>query len=81
VTGSKSYVVRHAGSPSRLGKVWKTYPYTLRALLGAIEDARLQSYNNGPHVLAVVNDRKTRIIRRFELGREVPVTLGASTRA
>jgi hypothetical protein len=33
-TPSRSYAVRDAGSPSRLGKVYKTYPYTLDALTG-----------------------------------------------
>ncbi len=73
VAGSKSYVVRHAGSLSRLGKVYQTYPYTLRSLEKALEDARLRSYNNGPHVLTVVTGRHSRILRRFEHGREVPL--------
>lgn len=47
-TASKSYAVREAGTGNRLGKVWKTYPYNLRSLLEALDDARLRSINRGP---------------------------------
>jgi hypothetical protein len=42
------YLVRDAGSPSRPGRVFKMYPYTLRSLLDALDDARLRSYADGP---------------------------------
>jgi hypothetical protein len=48
-TPSRSYAVRDAGSPSGLGKVYKTYPYTLDALLQVLEEARLRSFNAGHH--------------------------------
>lgn len=71
VTKSKSYVVRHAGSPSRLGKVWRTYPYTLQSLIDAMDEARLRSYGHGQHVVAVVEGRQSTVIRRYEDGRQV----------
>ncbi|WP_300605940.1 hypothetical protein [Trebonia sp.] len=73
-TGSRAYVVRDAGSPGRLGKVYRMYPYTLQALLQALDEARLRSYNGPPQVVTVVADRQSTVIRRFEHGREVPVT-------
>jgi hypothetical protein len=58
-TPSRSYAVRDAGSPSRLGKVYKTYPYTLDALLQVLEEARLRSFNEGPQVITVVTGRSS----------------------
>lgn len=59
---SRSYAVRNAGSPSRLGKVYKTYTYlyTLDALLQVLEEARLRSFNEGPQVITVVTGRSDR---------------------
>lgn len=70
---SKSYIVRAAGSPTRVGKLWKVYPYKLRELLDALDDARLRSYGQGPQILVVASGRQRKIIRRFEGGREVPL--------
>ena len=67
---SRSYAVRGAGSPSRLGKVHKIYPYSLQSLLDAMEDARLQSFNEGPHVVTIVTGRRSQVIRRYEKGHE-----------
>ena len=53
-TLSRWYAVRDAGSPSRLGKVHKTYPYSLDALLQMLEEARLRSFSEGPQVITVV---------------------------
>jgi hypothetical protein len=69
----KSYIVRAAGSPARVGKVWKVYPYKLRQLLDALDDARLRSHGHGPQVLVVASGRQRKVIRRFEDGREVPL--------
>jgi hypothetical protein len=49
-----AYVVRDAGTPSRLGKVYKVYPYTLRALIDAMEDARFRSFAGDPQVVVRV---------------------------
>jgi hypothetical protein len=40
----RGYIVRDAGTPSRQGPVFKVYPYTLTALIEAIDDARFRSY-------------------------------------
>jgi hypothetical protein len=50
----------------------KVYPYTLRALTEALEDARFRSFSGPPQVLAVISGSESRIIRRYEDGREVP---------
>lgn len=70
-TAIKSYAVRAAGSPSRLGTVWKVYPYTLRSLEQALDEARLRSLYNGPHVLTVITGRQSKVIRRYERGQQV----------
>jgi hypothetical protein len=67
---SKSYAVREAGPPSRLGKVRKTYPYDLKSLLEALSDARFWSMAGGPLVVTVVTGRRSQVIRRFEGGKE-----------
>lgn len=77
----KSYVVRHAGSRSRPGKVFKIYPYTLRSLIDAMDEARMRSFGDGPHVLTVVEDRRSTVIRRDEHGRQVYPPPGVPTRA
>jgi len=58
--------VREARSPSRLGKVRKTYPYDLRSLLEALSDARFWSLTGGPLVVTVVTGRHSQVIRRFK---------------
>lgn len=74
ITVSKSYVVRDAGTGSRLGRIYKTYPYTLRCLLEALDEARLRSCAGPPQVVTVVTGRVSTVIRRYASGREVPVT-------
>ena len=49
------------------------YPYTLRGLTEALEEARFRSHSGAPQVLAILGTGNTRVIRRFENGREVPV--------
>jgi hypothetical protein len=68
---SKSYAVREAGPPSRLGKVRKAYPYDLKSLLEALSDARFWSLTGGPLVVTVVTGRHSQVIRRFDGGKEV----------
>jgi hypothetical protein len=67
---SKSYAVRDAGTVGRLGKIWKTYPYSLRSLLEALDDAHLRSINGGPQVVTVVTGQHSQVIRRYEHGKE-----------
>jgi len=73
-TGSRAYVVREAGTPGKLGKVYRMYPYTLESLLEALDEARLRSYNGPSQVVTMVTGRQSTVIRRYEHGREVPVT-------
>ena len=75
-TAARSYTVRDAGTGTRLGKVYKTYPYTLRSLMEALEDARLRSYNGPLQIVTVVTGRQSAVIRRFESGHEVHVRPG-----
>lgn len=70
----KGYLVRDAETADgKGGKVDQLYPYTLRGLTEALEEARFRSHSGAPQVLAVLGVGNTRIIRRFERGREVPV--------
>jgi hypothetical protein len=62
---ARGYAVRDAGTPSRLGKIYKTYPYDLRSLLEALEQARLRSFNEGPQVVTIVTGRQNQVIRRY----------------
>jgi hypothetical protein len=68
-----AYVVRDAGTPSRLGKIYKVYPYTLNALLEAMDDARLRSFSAGPQVVVRVNRAERIVFRLYEHGQEVPL--------
>jgi hypothetical protein len=71
---ARGYLVRDADSTRGKGaKVDQIYPYTLRGLTEALEEARFRSHSGAPQVLAILGTGNTRIIRRFEDGREVPV--------
>jgi hypothetical protein len=69
----RGYIVRAAGTPSRPGPVSKIYPYTLRALLDAMEDARFQSFAGVPQELVKTEGRERTVIRRYEGGRDAGV--------
>jgi hypothetical protein len=72
---ARGYLVRDADPARGQGaKVDQIYPYTLRGLTEALEEARFRSHSGAPQVLAVLRTGNTRVIRRFERGREVPVT-------
>jgi hypothetical protein len=72
---ARGYLVRDADSTRGKGaKVDQIYPYTLRGLTEALEEARFRSHSGAPQVLAILGTGNTRVIRRFENGREVPVT-------
>ena len=68
------YVVREAGTPGRLGKIYKTYPYDLSSLLEAMDDARFRSFAGSAHVVVRVNGPERIVFRRYEQGREVAVS-------
>jgi hypothetical protein len=71
---ARGYLVRDADSTRGKGaKVDQIYPYTLRGLTEALEEARFRSHSGAPQVLAILGTGNTRVIRRFENGREVPV--------
>lgn len=67
----RGYMVRAAGTPGRPGPVFKIYPYTLRALLDALEGARFQSFAQGPHLVIRIDGDERRAFRRYEGGQEV----------
>lgn len=74
-TRGKRYIVRDAfasDEPSESG----IYPGTLTGLLDAMASAQARSYAGTPKVLVVVKGSTTNVIRRYESGREVPVTPG-----
>jgi hypothetical protein len=59
--------------PERPGsKDVQTHAYTLHGLLDALDDARLRSYGANPVVAVVLENRTSRVIRRYEHGHEVP---------
>lgn len=66
----RGYIVRPADAP---GEVASIYPYTLKALLQAMEDARFQSFAGGPQELVKTEGSQQTVIRRYEGGREVPL--------
>ncbi len=74
-----AYVVRDEGDggPGRLdkgnvdqGNVDKLYPYTLRGLTDALEDARFRSFAGPPQLVLVRGDSGLKVIRRYQNGRE-----------
>ena len=70
---AKGYLVRDAETAGGKGrKVDQIYPYTLRGLTEALEEARFRSHSGAPQVLAILGTGNIRVIRRFEDGREVP---------
>jgi hypothetical protein len=73
-TVRKAYVVRVADSDIPSGDVTQVYAYTLKGLTTALEDARLRSFGGIPQEVVVMTDGQSTVIRRFDHGREVPVT-------
>ncbi len=72
-TAGRAYVVRDAVPGARPGEVTQVYPYTLRGLTAALEDAIVRSSGGIPQVLAVMTSGRSKVIRRFEHGHEVPL--------
>lgn len=52
------------------GNVDKLYPYTLKGLTDALEEARFRSYAGPPQVVLVKAESGLKPIRRYENGRE-----------
>ena len=75
-----AYVVRdeEAGGPASAGKdsldqgnLDQLYPYTLRGLTDALEDARFRSFAGPPQLVLVRGATGLKVIRRYVGGREV----------
>jgi hypothetical protein len=71
-TVRRTYVVREAGTSSRIGKIHKIYPNTLKALLEAIDDARYRSFAGTAQLVVLVEGKQQKVIRRLEDGVQVP---------
>jgi hypothetical protein len=77
-----AYVVRDDGAggvPGSTGQgntgqanVDKLFPYTLKGLTDALEEARFRSFAGPPQVVMVMKEGSLRVIRRYEQGRERP---------
>jgi hypothetical protein len=70
-----AYVVRDDSAGPALGdtapgNVDKLYPYTLKGLTEALEEARFRSYAGPPQVVLVKAESGLKRIRRYENGRE-----------
>jgi hypothetical protein len=67
-----AYVVRDDKAGGAPGNVDKLFPYTLKGLTDALDEARFRSHHGPPQVVAVHEEAGVRIIRRFADGKEVP---------
>lgn len=52
----------------------QVYPYTLRGLVAALEEARSRSFGGNPQLIVAREGKSSRVIRRFEHGRETEIT-------
>jgi hypothetical protein len=66
-----AYVVRDDGADAQ-GNVDQLFPYTLRGLTDALEEARFRSFGGPPQLVLVMAEAGLKIIRRYEHGREAP---------
>jgi hypothetical protein len=65
-----AYVVRDDSPGAPSGNVDMLYPYTLKGLVEALEEARLRSLAGPPQVVVVKGEAGLKVIRRYEHGRE-----------
>ncbi len=68
-----AYIVRDEDAGRQSGNVDKLYPYTLKGLTDALEEARYRSYAGPPQVVLTMAESGMKLIRRYEHGRETPV--------
>ena len=68
-----AYVVRDENAGTTPGNVDKLYPYTLKGLTDALEDARFRSFAGPPQLVMVMTERGMKVIRRYSRGRESPI--------
>jgi hypothetical protein len=67
----RAYVVREDNAGTEPGNVDRLFPYTLKGLTEALEEARFRSFAGTPHVVAVAAESGIKVIRKYEHGREV----------
>lgn len=67
-----AYVVRDEDAAAQSPNVDKLYPYTLKGLTDALEEARFRSFAGPAQIVAVMAENGMKIIRRYENGRESP---------
>jgi hypothetical protein len=67
-----AYVVRDDGAGTTPVNVDRLYPYTLKGLTDALEEARFRSFAGPPQVVMIMGERGMKVIRRYEHGRESP---------
>lgn len=65
-----AYVVRQDSTVTTSGNVDKLYPYTLKGLTEALDEARFRSYAGPPQLVLVKTESGLKPIRRYENGRE-----------
>ena len=70
----RAYVVQDDGPRTGPGETQINYPYTLRGIENALTDAVFRSIGGPAQVIKVLSGDQSRVIRRYEHGREVPVT-------
>jgi hypothetical protein len=68
-----AYVVRDENAGTTPGNVDKLYPYTLKGLTDALEEARFRSFAGPPQLVMVVTEKSMKVIRRYSHGRESPI--------
>jgi hypothetical protein len=76
-----AYVVRDDSPGGPSGNVDKLYPYTLKGLVEALEEARFRSFSGPPQVVVAKGDDGMRVIRRFERGKEDGEAAGGALQA
>jgi hypothetical protein len=69
VRAGSAYIVRDDGV-GVARNVDKLYPYTLKGLTDALEEARFRSFSGPPQVVLVRAESGLKRIRRYENGRE-----------
>ena len=68
-----AYVVRDESAGTTPGNVDKLYPYTLKGLTDALEEARFRSFAGPPQLVMVVTETGRKVIRRYSHGKESPI--------
>ncbi len=73
----RAYVVREDSAAiadsgaAEPGNVDRLFPYTLKGLTDALEEARFLSFTGAAQVVAVAAESGIKVIRKYEHGREV----------